>query len=608
MSDTVSKLLRTWVQNFMASPLTNREEGALNKALAYHVFYGSGSSDEFNNLPSDFQFVYLERNNRGQRSIEETLVYLDFIGIKLNYKKLVDYFLAQPQQQEKFFRSAYFILKTFAHAGADFDVFKPFLAVEEYAKYLAEIALSEGNLPKQFDIFNEPKLPDFYNKLSQLPPGYADNAIVKQLFERIEYSQESFFITGKAGTGKSTFIHYFGAASKKKVIKLAFTGIAAINVGGQTIHSFFRFPFKPMLPQDDEITRFAKTSEKYKIIHQTDTFIIDEVSMLRADILEAIDYSLRINGGDRFLPFGGKQLLFVGDIFQLPPVVNQNSEAERFLFSEEYKSMYFFDAPAYKVAAPTTVEFQKSHRQANDLYFVQLLDKVRTCNVDYHLIEELNERLKPNYQSSGDDFEMNLCTSNQIADTENRRQLEALPSNSHVFEAKITGDYKEDKYPTALRLELKQHAQVILLKNEPSMRWVNGTLAKVDFISENYIEIRLQDGSIHKLEPTTWEHRKYVYNRDTRKIASEVVGTFTQFPLKLAWALTIHKSQGLSFDKVVVDLGSGAFVNGQVYTALSRCRTLEGLVLKRKLKSSDIIADQRLLGFWMAEQVVRDLM
>jgi hypothetical protein len=608
MSDTVSKLLRTWVQNFLASPLTNREEGALNKALAHHLFYGSGSSDEFNNLPSDFQFVYLERNNRGQRAIEETLVYLDFIGIKLNYKKLVDYFLAQPQQQEKFFRSAYFILKTFAHAGADFDVFKPFLAVEEYAKYLAEIALSEGNLPKQFDIFNEPKLPDFYNKLSQLPPGYANNPIVKQLFERIEYSQESFFITGKAGTGKSTFIHYFDATTKKKILKLAFTGIAAINVGGQTIHSFFRFPFKPMLPQDDEITRFAKTSEKYKIILQTDTIIIDEVSMLRADILEAIDYSLRINGGDRYLPFGGKQLLFVGDIFQLPPVVNQNSEAERILFTEEYKSMYFFDAPAYKVAAPITVEFQKSHRQANDLYFVQLLDKVRTCNVDYHLIEELNERVKPNYQSLGDDFEMNLCTSNQIADTENRRQLEALPSNSHVFEAKITGDYKEDKYPTALRLELKQHAQVILLKNEPSMRWVNGTLAKVDFISENYIEIRLQDGSIHKLEPTTWEHRKYVYNRDTRKIASEVVGTFTQFPLKLAWALTIHKSQGLSFDKVVVDLGSGAFVNGQVYTALSRCRTLEGLVLKRKLKSSDIIADQRLLGFWMAEQVVRDLM
>ncbi len=608
MSDTVSKLVRTWVQNFMASPLINREEGLLNKTLAHHLFYGSGSSYELKAFPSDFQFVYLERSNRGQRAIEETLVYLDFIGIKVNYKKLSDYFQAQPHQVEKFFRSAYFILKTLAHAGADFDVFKPFLAVEEYVKYLAEVALNEGSLPKQFDIFDEPKLPDFYNKLSQLPLGYAENPIVKQLFERIEYSQESFFITGKAGTGKSTFIHYFGAASKKKVVKLAFTGIAAINVGGQTIHSFFRFPFKPMLPQDEEITRFAKTSEKYKIIFQTDTFIIDEVSMLRADILEAIDYSLRINGGDRFLPFGGKQLLFVGDIFQLPPVVNQNSEAERFLFSEEYKSMYFFDAPAYKVAAPTTVEFQKSYRQANDLYFVQLLDKVRTCNVDYHLIEELNERVKPNYQSSGDDFEMNLCTSNHIADTENRRQLEALPSNSHVFEAKITGDYKEDKYPTALRLELKQHAQVILLKNEPNMRWVNGTLAKVDFISENYIEIRLQDGSIHKLEPATWEHRKYAYNKDTRKIVSEVVGTFMQYPLKLAWALTIHKSQGLSFDKVAIDLGSGAFVNGQVYTALSRCRSLEGLTLKRKLKSSDIIADQRLLGFWMAEQVVRDLM
>ncbi len=608
MSDTVSKLLRTWVQNFLASPLTNREEGALNKALAHHLFYGSGSSGDFKEAPADFQLVYQERNAQELTAMQEAVVYLQFIGIELKPKKVEAFLNAHPHQKEPFFRSCYFILKTFAHAGTDFDIFKPFSAIEAYVKFLAEVALDEGSEPKQYAIFDEPKLPDFYSKLSQLPPGYADNAIVRQLFERIEYSQEPFFITGKAGTGKSTFIHYFDATTRKKVIKLAFTGIAAINVGGQTIHSFFRFPFKPMLPQDDEITRFAKTSEKYKIIHQTDTFIIDEVSMLRADILEAIDYSLRINGGDRNLPFGGKQLLFVGDIFQLPPVVNQNSEAERILFSEEYKSMYFFDAPAYKVAAPVTVEFQKSHRQANDLYFVQLLDKVRTCNVDYHLIEELNERVKPNYQSSGDDFEMNLCTSNQIADTENRRQLEALLGNSHVFEAKITGDYKEDKYPTALRLELKQHAQVILLKNEPSMRWVNGTLAKVDFISENYIEIRLQDGSIHKLEPTTWEHRKYVYNRDTRKIASEVVGTFTQFPLKLAWALTIHKSQGLSFDKVVVDLGSGAFVNGQVYTALSRCRILEGLVLKRKLKTSDIIADQRLLGFWMAEQVVRDLM
>lgn len=608
MHAAVAKLIRKWTQNFLSSALVDREEGTFNKALANHVFYGSGSNNPFPDAPKDFQFIYSERSQRQLAAFNDTIAYLNYFGIQLSDTKLLGYVGKQANGLESFFRSSYFVLKTFAHAPADFDIFKPFEAVETYVSFLAELELHDSLPATQVSLFEQTQLPDFYSRLGNLPPGYAENPTVKQLFERIEYTNESFFITGKAGTGKSTFIHYFDASTKKKVVKLAFTGIAAINVGGQTIHSFFRFPLKPMLPQDDEITRFAKTSERFKIISQCDTLIIDEVSMLRSDILEAIDYSLRINGGNLALPFGGKQILFVGDIFQLPPVVNQNNEAERYLFSEVYRSIYFFDAPAYKEAAPITVEFQKSHRQANDLYFVELLDKVRTCHADYHLIEALNERVIPHYQSDGDAFEMHLCTSNHIADSENRRQLDALPGMSTFFEAKITGDYKADKYPTSVRLELKQHAQVILLKNDPSMRWVNGTIAKIDFISENYIEIRLQDGSVHKLEPTTWEHRKYAYKHESRRISTEVVGTFTQYPLKLAWALTIHKSQGLSFDKVVIDLGNGAFVNGQVYTALSRCRTLEGLVLKRKLKSSDIIADQRLLGFWMAEQVVRDLM
>ena len=388
---------------------------------------------------------------------------------------------------------------------------------------------------------------------------------------------------------------------------LAFTGIAAINVGGQTIHSFFRLPLKPLLPADDEITIFQSNHQNRKIIASTNTFVIDEVSMLRSDVMEAIDFSLRNNGGKPHLPFGGKQMIFVGDVFQLPPVVDRRNEAEDILFRDIFKSEYFFDANAYRNLNPIYFELTKVHRQKDDLEFVTMLDRVRLCTIDQDTLDKFNKRYYPNYMPRLDDFVIYLTTRNDIAAMENANKLRELTYTGFSFEATITGEFREDRYPTAKVLELKKRAQVILVKNDLTNRWVNGTIAKIEFISPEYIEVKLQDGSIHKLEKATWENRRYRYDRSAGKIVSETVGTFVQYPIRLAWAITIHKSQGLTFDKVVIDLGSGAFVNGQTYTALSRCRSLKGIALKKQLRAEDIVTDERIINFHHTEQLIRDI-
>lgn len=595
---TPKNIEKDWIENFKKSPLVDKDSGVFQSGIAQQLFYGK--QDEC--YPSDYPYGFTDFYNSsegGDRAteIESLIEYLSFIGIKIREEAINNHLEKFPDDFSKLTKKCHYIFKTLAHFGTDLDTSNPFQDNNGDIFFLLRIESEESVNGGQLNLFEDIELPDLYSKFSDLPYGYDDDPTIKKLFDRIENSNDSFFITGKAGTGKSTFVHYFAQKTKKKVLMSAFTGIAAINVGGQTLHSFFRFPLKPLMPEDDEITIFKEFTQKYKIIEKIDTIVIDEVSMLRSDILEAIDFSLRKNGGDPSKKFGGKQILLIGDIFQLPPVIDSTEEVEKFLFAEIYDSEYFFDSHSYKDITPTYFEFKKSHRQKSDLPFVELLDKVRICDVSEQTLSKLNERYNPNYTSILDEFVINLTANNAIANAENAKKLLGLPYTKFNFEATITGEFKEDKYPTSKTLELKKNAQVIFIKNDLAKNWVNGTIAKIDFISVDLIEIRLQDGSTHKLESVTWENRKYKYNKEKRQIVSEVIGTFKQYPIKLAWAITIHKSQGLTFENVIIDLGTGAFVNGQVYTALSRCKTLQGITLKRKLRKEDIIADKRIIEF-----------
>jgi len=605
MSAAIIKLEKKWEAQFLQCGLVDQESRLFQIRFAHQLFYGRLDDSYPANFPDAFHVLYLEREKYPKPDlVEKVLVYLRFVGISLKKSVLLKHLAKRPQDYENFFNHCYYIFKTLAHYGQSFEIEKPFKDIGSHTYFLLRIAAQESEEHVQYQLLDELTLPDLYNRFSVFPDGYEKNEIVSKLFEQIEQSSESFFITGKAGTGKSTFIQYFASKTKKRVLKLAFTGIAAINVGGQTIHSFFLFPLKPMLPQDEEIFRFKSYTKKYKLIQKIEAIIIDEVSMLRSDILEAIDFSLRINGGDPSKPFGGKQILFVGDIFQLPPVVDLNDEVEKFVFKEVYRSEYFFDSMAYRSLQPVYFEFQKSYRQESDLEFVRLLDEVRIGKVSEDSLLALNKRYYPRYEPSREEFVINLAATNLIANGENKRRLLALPYTTFVFEALITGDFRADKYPTSRVLELKKHAQVIFIKNDPNRKYVNGTIAKIDFISQDLLEIRLQDGSVHKLEKVTWENRKYEYDPIKRRIVSKTIGTFTQYPIKLAWAITVHKSQGLSFDKVVIDMGSGAFVNGQMYTALSRCRSLPGLALKQKITHTDLVMDSRVTNFYLTENMI----
>jgi ATP-dependent DNA helicase PIF1 len=601
----ISILEKKWIENLSKSPLVDEQTLLFKSDYAHQLFYerpeGSLYPPDF---PNDFSKFY---NTHFSLDIQKVLntccVFLNFIGISIENKKVLEHVKSNPLEYKQFVDRCYYILKSLAH-NQNVLISNPYKETFREIDYLLRIECGEI----QLKIFDEPlHLPDLYSRFTNFPEGYEKNVIVKQLFDRLESTNESFYITGKAGTGKSTFIQYFAKKTRKKLLLCAFTGIAAINVGGQTIHSFFRFPLKPLLPEDDEITKFEKYSKKYKLIQEINTIIIDEVSMLRADIVEAIDYSLRINGGNPDKLFGGKQIIFVGDIFQLPPVAGSNDVVERMLFTEEYKSKYFFDSLAYKRLNPTYFEFKISYRQGTDLKFVQVLDKVRVCELDAEVLQKLNTRVNPDYVPKNDEFVITLTSNNAIAYNENVRRLNELADTVFKFDAEIVNEFKEKDYPTNKTLELKRYAQVIFIKNDPAGKWVNGTIAKVDFISDNFIEIRLQDGTIHKLEQATWENRTFQYDKAKRQIVSELKGKFTQYPIKLAWAVTIHKSQGLTFDKVIIDVGNGAFVNGQMYVALSRCRTLEGITLKRMIRHDDVITDQRIIDFHETEKLINSI-
>ena len=595
---TIKQIENIWRQNFKKSPLIT--DGVFNPSIARQLYYGP---EEDSDLPFKEGFKNFNDNcdiSETENNIDCLLQYLHFIGITISKKTISDNIARGTTSYKSIFKKALYIFKHLAGYDEELNIDDPYHDNMGDLFFFLRIEEGDNEQTKQLTLFDELELPDFYNKYIELPPGYENDKMAQKLFDSIENSDKSIFLTGKAGTGKSTFIHYFTKKTEKNVLLVAFTGIAAINIGGQTIHSFFRFPLKPLLPNDPDITIFKPFFQIRKILEQTDTIIIDEVSMLRSDILEGLDYSLRMNGGNPNKIFGGKQLILVGDIFQLPPVIDNADKVESELFKIIYDSEYFFDSVAYKQLNPEIFEFNKVHRQSNE-EFISLLNKVRDCSIDNNGIDELNKRYNSSFTPKPEEFVITLTTNNYLAKSENVTKLNSLPYKSHFFKANITGDFKEDKYPTDPVLELRRNSQIILIKNDSvdkGRRWVNGTIAKVEFIDDEKIEIRLKDGSIHTLQKETWENRQYQWDKTKGRITSKVVGTFEQYPIKLAWAITIHKSQGLTFDKVIIDLGSGAFVNGQLYTALSRCKTLEGLTLKRSIQKKDIIIDERVLSFY----------
>lgn len=418
----------------------------------------------------------------------------------------------------------------------------------------------------------------------------------------ITHTRQSVFLTGKAGTGKSTFLKYICNHTKKKFVVLAPTGIAAINAGGVTLHSFFKLPFRPMLPDDPDLSLshgrifeyFKYPKEKRKIIAEVDLIIIDEISMVRADIIDCVDRILRVYSGNMRLPFGGKQLLFVGDVFQLEPVVPSDQKEILSLF---YASPFFFSARVFKDINLVPIELQKVYRQT-DSVFINILDRIRNNAARKQDLDTLNGRYFPSFEPQNEDMYITLATRRDQVDFINEKKLAELPGEEYVSVGKIEGDFPESSLPTQLNLSIKEQAQVIFIDNDYERRWVNGTIGMVSGIDENgNVYVLLESGVEHLVEPTSWRNYKYKYNEKEKRIEEEIVGTFEQLPIRLAWAITVHKSQGLTFSRVVVDLTGGVFAGGQTYVALSRCTSLEGLVLKSKISSRDIFIRKEIIEF-----------
>lgn len=427
-----------------------------------------------------------------------------------------------------------------------------------------------------------------------------NNRELELAWEFINYTKQNIFLTGKAGTGKTTFLKRLKDSSFKRMAVVAPTGVAAINAGGVTIHSFFQLPFGPILPNADQGNnpkgpfnqRF--TREKIDIIRSLDLLVIDEISMVRADLLDGIDKVLR-RYRNRTFPFGGVQLLLIGDLQQLPPVVKNE---EQHLLSQYYQSLFFFGSHAYQSAQVKCIELKKVYRQSDET-FINILNEVRENRLSPTSINTLNQRYKENFSPSENDGYIHLTTHNSAADRINAGEMDKLSSRIEKFEAEVAGNFPESAYPTQCQLQLKKGAQVMFIKNDSSFSklYYNGKIGTITHIDDDEVTVKCPgDYSPITVERTLWNNIKYELNEKTKEMEEKIEGSFLQFPLRLAWAITIHKSQGLTFEHAIIDAQS-AFAHGQTYVALSRCKTLEGMVLSSPLSEKAVISDGQVNRF-----------
>lgn len=416
----------------------------------------------------------------------------------------------------------------------------------------------------------------------------------------IQYTRQSVFLTGKAGTGKSTFLKHVCKVTKKKYVVLAPTGIAAINAGGSTLHSFFKLPFHPLLPDDPNFQgkklhdTLKYSSDHRKLIQNIELVIIDEISMVRADIIDFIDKVLRIYSRNMREPFGGKQVLLVGDIFQLEPVVKAD---EREIISRFYPNPYFFSARVFQEMELVAIELTKVYRQT-DKVFVRVLDRIRTNTAGSADLQLLNTRCNAPIHKGENDMYITLATRRDTVNHINEQKLAELPGKAVKLQGEIHGEFPENSLPTLMELIVKPGAQVIFIKNDQEKRWVNGTIGTISGLSDDGIMyVVTEDGKEFDVHKESWSNVRYRYNETEKKIEEEELGTFIQYPIRLAWAITVHKSQGLTFSRAIIDFSGGVFAGGQTYVALSRCTSLEGIQLKREITRADIFVRPEIVSF-----------
>lgn len=439
----------------------------------------------------------------------------------------------------------------------------------------------------------------FYCNMSQTSID-TNNPEFQNALRLIQYTRQSVFLTGKAGTGKSTFLKHVCKVTKKKYVVLAPTGIAAINAGGSTLHSFFKLPFHPLLPDDPNFQgkklhdTLKYSSDHRKLIQNIELVIIDEISMVRADIIDFIDKVLRIYSRNMREPFGGKQVLLVGDIFQLEPVVKTD---EREIISRFYPNPYFFSARVFQEMELVAIELTKVYRQT-DKVFVGVLDRIRTNTAGSADLQLLNTRCNAPIHKGENDMYITLATRRDTVDHINEQKLAELPGKAVKLQGEIHGEFPENSLPTLMELIVKPGAQVIFIKNDQEKRWVNGTIGTISGMSDDGIMyVVTEDGKEFDVHKESWSNVRYRYNETEKKIEEEELGTFIQYPIRLAWAITVHKSQGLTFSRAIIDFSGGVFAGGQTYVALSRCTSLEGIQLKREITRADIFVRPEIVSF-----------